>query len=323
MRISSYLRLFVFTCIASFFVVSVQAETVFVANLDGLQEVPTNSSTAAGTGTIILNDAETQVTVSLYFDDLSSPQTVAHIHSPAPKGANAGVLQTLPNGNFSQTFSISPTELANLKNGLWYFNIHNSNFPTGEIRGQIEPFSNTNSTTFPSSNGSLDATFDTDGLVSTRINQNSVAQAVAIQADGKIVAVGFDETTTDNDFAAIRYNADGSLDETFGGDGKVTTQVGTSSEEAYAIAIQPNGKIILVGRANNGIDTDFAIIRYNSDGTLDETFDGNSGNGNGIITTTIGSGNEIFRGVAVQNDGKIIAVGDSFNGTNTTTSVIR
>lgn len=323
MKLSYYLRIVGLIGIIILFAFNVQAETIFVANLDGLQEVPSNNSLAAGTGTVILNDAETHVTITLYFDALSSPQTAAHIHSPAPVGANAGVIQTLPSGNFSQAFSISPAEVANLKNGLWYFNVHTGNFPNGEIRGQIESPSGTNSVAFPFSNGSLDTTFAMDGIVTTKISDDSVAQAVAIQADGKIVVAGFDQTPGNTDFAIVRYNPDGSLDNTFAGDGTVTTPIGTGFEEAFAVAIQTDGKIIAAGRTLNGADTDFAIVRYNSDGSLDTSFDGNSGNGNGIVTTTIGSGNEIFRGLAIQTDGKILAVGDSFDGSNATITVIR
>lgn len=305
------------------FALSIRAETTFTANLDGLQETPPNFSNAAGVGSVILNEAETQVTVTLYFQGLSSPQTAAHIHSPAPRGIAAGVIQPLPNGNFTQTFPISAAEVANLKAGLWYFNVHNENFPNGEIRGQIEPPSAANSVAMPFSNGSLDATFNSGGIVTSKIDTGSVAQAVAVQTNGKIVVVGFSNRPGDTDFAVFRYNPDGTLDATFGDGGKVRTAVGESFDNAFAVAIQTDGKIVVAGRSYNGINMDFAIVRYNSDGTLDQTFDGDSGNGNGIVKTVVGNGEEVFRGVEIQSDGKILAVGDSFDGTNLSITVIR
>jgi len=149
--------------------------------------------------------------------------------------------------------------------------------------------------------GSLDTTFDGDGIVETDFSGNDVAFAVAIQSDGKIVAVGRDDFI-DSDFAIARYNADGSLDTTFDGDGKVTTDI-TASDAAFAVAIQSDGKIVAVGVDGIIIDVDFAIARYNADGSLDTTFDGD-----GLVTTEF-NGSDIAHGVAIQSDGKIVAVG--------------
>ena len=149
--------------------------------------------------------------------------------------------------------------------------------------------------------GSLDTTFDGDGKVETDFSGNDVAFAVAIQSDGKIVAVGRDGIIA-SDFAIARYNADGSLDTTFDGDGKVTTDI-TASDVAFAVAIQSDGKIVAVGVDGILIDSDFAIARYNADGSLDTTFDGD-----GKVITDI-TGSDIAQGVAIQSDGKIVAVG--------------
>ncbi len=323
MKKKARLRLLLVLSILFVFALSIRAETTFISNLDGLQETPPNASNAAGVGSVILNEAETQVTITLYFQGLSSSQTAAHIHSPAPRGVSAAVIQPLPNGNFTQTFPISAAEVVNLKAGLWYFNVHNANFPGGEIRGQIKPISNVDAVAMPFSNGSLDAAFNSGGVVTSKIDTGSVAQAVAVQKDGKIIVAGFSNRPGDTDFAMFRYNPDGTLDATFGNGGKVKTPVGESFDNAFAVAIQPDGKIVAAGRSYNGVNMDFAIVRYNSDGTLDQTFDGNSGNGNGIVKTVVGSGDEVFRGVEIQTDGKILAVGDSFDGGNTSITVVR
>ncbi|MDQ4120274.1 MAG: CHRD domain-containing protein [Acidobacteriota bacterium] len=121
------------------FVVSAFADTTFTAVLNGLQEAPPNNSTATGGGSVILNSAETQVTITLNFSGLTGTQTATHIHK-GERGVTGGVEIGLPNGSFSQTFPVTALQVADLKAGLWYFNVHSSTFQDGEIRGQIEPF---------------------------------------------------------------------------------------------------------------------------------------------------------------------------------------
>lgn len=139
----------------------------------------------------------------------------------------------------------------------------------------------------PSAQSATDSTFGTNGKVATPIGAAGVldkAFGVAAQADGKIVMVG----RSGNDFAVVRYNADGTLDTNadgdpathFGTDGIVTTTLGNDAgafDEAHALAIQPDGKIVVVGLATNEFfdgDEDFGVVRYNTDGTLDTTFSG-------------------------------------------------
>ena len=130
-----------------------------------------------------------------------------------------------------------------------------------------------------STNGDLDPTFGSGGRVTTAIgNMDDRATAVAIQPDGKIVAAGSSFTNgTGYGFALVRYNPDGSLDNTFSGDGIQHDDISAGSDEAYSIALQPDGKIVLAGYANNGSSNDdFALLRYNPDGTLDNTFSGDN-----------------------------------------------
>ena len=112
----------------------------YTAQLSSGQEVPTNSSTATGSGTVTLNAAETQIMVNMSFSGLGSAQTAAHIHGLAHVGVNAPVLFNLGTGTVTNaTFAVTPAQVANLKKGLMYFNVHTANFPGGEIRGQILP----------------------------------------------------------------------------------------------------------------------------------------------------------------------------------------
>ncbi|HMS83318.1 MAG TPA: DUF4347 domain-containing protein, partial [Nitrospira sp.] len=164
--------------------------------------------------------------------------------------------------------------------------------------------------------GSLDTNFGGgDGIVTTAIGSNSeVALKVLAQADGKLVLAGYGYPAagSNNDMALVRYNSDGSLDTTFGGgDGIVTTAIGTATEYGRDAAIQTDGKIVLVGSSWNGSNYDMALVRYNSDGSLDTGF----GTG-GKVTTAFGSGDETAYGVVIQADGKIVIAGDSMQGAN-------
>ena len=150
-------------------------------------------------------------------------------------------------------------------------------------------------------NGSLDTTFGTAGKVTTAIyvvpGYDSLS-AIVIQADGKIVAVGSANPTFD--FAMVRYNANGSLDTTFGTGGKVTTDIG-GIDSGKAIAIQSDGKIVAAG---TGGASGSALVRYNTNGSLDTTF----GTGGKVTTVTAGS-LEYAYAVVIQDDSKIVTVG--------------
>jgi len=143
-RFAPPLALLAFFC-ALGFVSSANAQRTFRATLDGGQQVPAATTSATGTGTVFLNAAETQISLTLNFSGLTSNMIASHIHSPGARGVNSGVYIDIgSNGSTAASFTISnipvsPAEVANLKNGLWYFNVHTANFGGGEIRGQIEP----------------------------------------------------------------------------------------------------------------------------------------------------------------------------------------
>ncbi|MFI3137597.1 MAG: Calx-beta domain-containing protein, partial [Methylococcaceae bacterium] len=123
------------------------------------------------------------------------------------------------------------------------------------------------------SNGSLDTSFDGDGIVTTDFSSfTDEARSVTVQADGKILVAGHSGSYPNYDFALARYNSDGSLDTSFDGDGKVITTIGSSGDYGWSVAVQTDSKILVTGFSNNGSNYDFALVRYNSDGSLDETF---------------------------------------------------
>lgn len=153
--------------------------------------------------------------------------------------------------------------------------------------------------------GSLDYTFGSAGIVLTDFgNGDDWGKAVALQNDGKIVVAGYSGSGPGADFALVRYNTDGSLDNAFGFSGKVTTDIDTSWEQGWSIALQNDGKILLGGSSAAGGPWDFALIRYKSNGSLDSSF----GMG-GIVTTDFGNSGDLGTSVAIQSDGRIVLAG--------------
>jgi uncharacterized delta-60 repeat protein len=167
--------------------------------------------------------------------------------------------------------------------------------------------------------GSLDTTFGSGGKVATDFGNSDIALAVAIQQDSKIISAGkafkngHTALETGYYFAVARHNSDGSLDKSFGSGGEVSGDLGA----ANAIAIQSDGRIVAAGV---GLDDSqfpspaFAVVRYNIDGSLDTSFGGNGK----VITAffpggAVGGGGNTVRDIAIQADGKIVAVGSAFD----------
>ena len=152
--------------------------------------------------------------------------------------------------------------------------------------------------------GDLDTTFDLDGIVNQDLgsNANDIYQAVAIQSDGRIVAVGYSNGMGTTDVVVARYMTDGTLDTSFGGTGIVYIDIGGLADTAYDVAIQGDGKIVVAGQSGG----QFLVMRFNNDGTLDTS---GFGSPNGYVTTTIGTSAGV-QSVAIQSDSKIVVAGD-------------
>jgi uncharacterized delta-60 repeat protein len=157
-------------------------------------------------------------------------------------------------------------------------------------------------------NGNLDNTFGNNGKQTTKMgSSDDFGYSLAIQNDGKIVFAGYTSVGTDNHFAVVRYNINGSPDSTFNGNGKQTADLGSDMQIGNSVAIQGNGKIVVAGYTPGQTgNNDFAVARFNIDGSPDNTFDND-----GILTTDFTSSDDYAGSVAIQSDDKIVVAGYS------------
>jgi len=151
--------------------------------------------------------------------------------------------------------------------------------------------------------GSPDGDFGKDGKVTTDFNsQNDQGKTLAVQSDNRIIVAGITHNGTDKDFALVRYMPDGSLDLTFGKNGRVVTDI-QNNDYARCLLVQNDGRILVGGYVFTLLKYHMVLVRYNSDGTLDHSF-GNKG----IVISNFG-GEDQCRSLAIQPDGKILAAG--------------
>ncbi|MBO9664701.1 hypothetical protein [Dokdonella sp.] len=168
-------------------------------------------------------------------------------------------------------------------------------------------------------NGDLDPTFGVGGTTTAGVSQAGLQLPVApvVMPDGRILTCAplGANGPSGTDFLVVRYLADGGLDTSFSFDGKVTVDFGGSNDQCNAIALQSDGKIVVVGSTNAAGNSDFAIARLNADGTLDTSF----GNGTGKVVVAFDNGGtnaDIGGGIAIQPDGKLVAVGMANSASN-------
>jgi len=173
--------------------------------------------------------------------------------------------------------------------------------------------------------GSPDTTFSGDGMGKLNFGdgRQDFASDLVIQTDGKIVIAGYtgDASFSNNNFAIARLNANGTADLTFSGDGRQTTNF-NGDDFAYGLALQPNGKIVVVGQKNIDLVQKFAIARYNADGNLDTSFNG-AGVGRKEFLATPGAVASRARDVIVQTDGKIVVFGFNYASGNGDFALVR
>ena len=172
--------------------------------------------------------------------------------------------------------------------------------------------------------GSLDPTFGQGGIAAG--NTAGRYNAIALQKNGSIVVAG---SVVSNGFLVSRFTPQGARDASFGSGGSVVTAVGPNFDTAQSVVIQSDGKIVAVGYSHRSstifTNADLAVVRYNSDGTLDGTF----GNG-GKVTTAISNtssqdtaaGNDEAFGAVLQLDGKLVVVGETSISSDSTKIVV-
>jgi uncharacterized delta-60 repeat protein len=160
--------------------------------------------------------------------------------------------------------------------------------------------------------GDIDTAFGNQGHVVLNVPADTSSLAgVALQADGKIIVMGSLDNAGNADFLVARLLANGSLDSSFGGTGMVQTPIGTGDDLARSVAVQSDGRIVVVGNSEGGTGSDMAVVRYLPNGSLDPQFAGT-----GKKTFALGPGLNSANGVGIQPDGKIVVVGSAANNSN-------
>ena len=153
--------------------------------------------------------------------------------------------------------------------------------------------------------GDPDLTFSTDGMLTKDFAGDfDEARAVAIDQNGKIVVAGFARVSGNSDFAVARFNSDGTPDTTFSTDGMLTKDFAGSSDGATAVVIDGDGKIVVAGVARVSGNRDFAVVRFNSDGTPDTTF-----STDGMLTKDFDGSSDGANAVAIDQNNKIVVAG--------------
>lgn len=166
-------------------------------------------------------------------------------------------------------------------------------------------------------NGRLDTGFGNAGLSYVPFEKGGAfAYSLAVQSDGKIILAGEAKQDGTGQIAVARLTANGKLDNSFATGGKLTVPLARGGRAA-ALALQSDGKIVIAGSAFNGHDADFAVVRLNRDGSLDNTF-----SDDGKLTLPLGDAtqNDAAKCVALQSNGNIILGGTAYEGAPPTTA---
>ncbi len=152
----------------------------------------------------------------------------------------------------------------------------------------------------------LDAAFGLNGRVAVELGVKNSGHAVVVQPDRKILVAGSSSKGNAFNFSLLRFNKNGSLDSTFNGDGSVITSLSVGDDEALALGLLSDDRIIAAGYSHNGKDRDLALVCYRPDGSLDKSF-GDAG----VVLTSIGNGNEEITALTISPSDRITVVGST------------
>ncbi len=158
----------------------------------------------------------------------------------------------------------------------------------------------------------LDESFGLAGKVAIELGKQNNANAIILQPDDKIVVAGSTSPGEARNFSLLRFNADGSLDQSFNGQGAMVTSISLGNDEALALGLLPDGRIVAAGYSENGHNRDFALVCYFPDGHLDKSF-----GVNGVVKTPVGGGNDEITSLLITREGAIVVAG-SVEGRNGT-----
>ncbi len=247
----------------------------------------------------------------------------------APNNRDAVIVRLLPDGSLDNTFGSSgvvrhDTVQNFCLNPEWFFDLvvlSDDRFLAAgyDQRGCDAPDRDFLVVRYQA-NGTVDQVFSD---YPTFHGNRDEAQAVAVQADGKVVAAGWTQRVAGQDatmdVAVARWNADGTLDSSFDGDGEWLLDLNGDMDRIDAVLVQPDGKIVLAGRTTVGGQTDWLVMRLNPDGTLDSSFDGD-----GIFTLDHAGFNDAAFALLLQADGRLLIGGTiSPDGTAVDAGVMR
>jgi uncharacterized delta-60 repeat protein len=169
------------------------------------------------------------------------------------------------------------------------------------------------------SNGSIDNTFGTGGTVTTTVGTgHSFAKSLVLQTDGKILVAGSAKDNALDAIGMVRYNSNGSLDNTFDTDGKVLTNFGPTNVAVTSAAIQPDGRIYVTGNTISPSNSDIMVAKYTSTGALDLNFDYD-----GKLILPLGSGNDGANAIISNTNGEALLAGFYHNGTDSDFALVK
>jgi len=220
------------------------------------------------------------------------------------------LLQYNPNGSLDSSFGVNGIVITDIAKYDYIYDMAVQTDGKIIVAGnRIKDINHDNLTSFTvryMPDGSLDKSFGKKGIALTSYSDNIDITSVALQPDGKIIVGG--KYKTYGDFMLLRYQQDGSLDSSFGGDGIIGYDFGADIGDLFALAVQPDGKILAAGEKGLRV-TNMVIVRFTTTGAVDTSFGGNKG----YTSRFFDNGTSHISTVLMQDDGKILVAGYYFH----------